>query len=91
MEERKVKEKEAAEEHESETIMDKDKLTESLLIMLTKFSYIIQKASRDSEEIRSKNKLDFSSKLKTNKRRLPKVECIKNELFWTWIRKVNFI
>lgn len=37
MEERKVKENEATQEHESETIMDKDrspKLTESLLIML---------------------------------------------------------
>lgn len=38
MEERKVKENEVTQEHESETIMDKDrspKLTESLLIMLT--------------------------------------------------------
>lgn len=74
MEERKVKEK-ATQEHESETIMDKDrspKLTESLLIMLTKYSYIIQKALRDSKEIRSKNKLDFFLQIKDKQEKTSK-------------------
>lgn len=75
MEERKVKENEATQEHESETIMDKDrspKLTESLLIMLTKYSYIIQKALRDSTEIRSKNKLDFFLQIKDKQEKTSK-------------------
>lgn len=75
MEERKVKENEATQEHESETIMDKDrspKLTEGLLIMLTKYSYIIQKALRDSKEIRSKNKLDFFLQIKDKQEKTSK-------------------